>query len=51
MMQHLEESSTHAAYDNEQMIDDRREIVEGYEEYAFSMVTSSNVALIKRKVS
>jgi integrase len=51
MMQHLEESSTHAAYDNEQMIDDRREIVTGYEEYAFSMVTSSNVALIKRNVS
>ena len=49
MMQHLEEGSTHAAYDNEQMIDDRREIVEGYEEYAFSMVTSNKVVPIKKK--
>ena len=52
MLQHLQESTTHAAYDRgNAMLEERREIVNGYEEYAFSMVTSNKVVPLKRKAS
>jgi integrase len=50
MMQHLEESSTHAAYDrDEAMVEDRREIVNGYEKYAFSKVRGKGKVVPTRK--
>ena len=52
MLQHLQESTTHAAYDRgNAMLEERREIVNGYEEYAFSMVTSSKVVPFKGQAS
>jgi len=52
MLQHLDESSTHAAYDRgNAMLKDRREIVNGYEQYAFSMVTSNKVVPLGRRAS
>ena len=53
MMQHREESSTHAAYDrDEAMVEDRREIVNGYEKYAFSIVRGKGkVVPIRKKAS
>ncbi|MFP6840177.1 MAG: integrase arm-type DNA-binding domain-containing protein [Pseudohongiellaceae bacterium] len=53
MMQHLAESRTHAAYDRgNAMLEERREIVNGYEQYAFSMVTGKDkVVPIRREAS
>ena len=52
MLQHLQESTTHAAYDRgNAMLEERRAIVNGYEEYAFSMVTSNKVVPLERKAS
>lgn len=52
MMQHLQESSTHAAYDRgNAMLEERREIVNGYEDYAFSMVASNKVVPLKQRAS
>ena len=52
MMQHLDESSTHAAYDRgNALLEDRRLLIEGFERFAFSRVTSNNVVTIKRSAS
>lgn len=52
MLQHLQESTTHAAYDRgNAMLEERREIVNGYEEYAFSMVASNKVVPLKQRAS
>ena len=52
MMQHLDESSTHAAYDRgNALLEDRRSLIEGFEQFAFSRVTSDKVVTMKRSAS